>query len=328
MRWVRRFVILLVVLAAGAVAATLWMGLEFGDQPTQALTPASDVKFVDANGIHFAYLEEGTGPLVLLMHGYPETARSWAVVQHKLAAAGYRVVAPYMRGYPPSGFAADGNYSVATLGQDITALIDALGESKAIVVGHDWGASAAYAAATAHPEKVTALVTIAIPHARAFAGDPTLFLSAPHFVYYQAPWSERLVWSRDFAHIDSIYRQWASPTYTPTREVLDDIKSTLRAPGAVQGALSYYWGLFKAGGLDPKAGERTISVPSLVIAGADDGAVKSDRFAKARGAFLARYEYVEIPNAGHFPQLEAGDKTADAIIAFLKSEPAPANNAN
>ena len=137
MRWVRRFLVLLVVLAAGALAATLWMGLEFGEQPTQALTPASDVKFVDANGIHFAYIEEGSGPLVLLFHGYPETARSWSVVQHRLAAAGYRVVAPYMRGYPPSGFAADGNYSVATLGQDVVALIDVLGEQQAVIVGHD-----------------------------------------------------------------------------------------------------------------------------------------------------------------------------------------------
>ncbi len=317
MRWVRRFIFLLIVVGGVAVGATLWMGLEFGAQPTQMLTPASDVKFVDANGIHFGYVEEGTGPLVLLLHGYPETARSWATVQYRLAAAGYRVVAPYMRGYPPSSFAADGNYSVAALGQDVVALIDALGEKQAIVVGHDWGATAVYSAATEHPEKIVALVTLAIPHARAFAGDPTLFLDAPHFIYYQAPWAERLVWSHNFAHIESIYRQWAAPTYVVPADVIADIKTTLRAPGAVEGALSYYWALFKPGGLDPKAGERTINVPALVIAGGADGAVNAARFAKARPAFTARYEYVEIPGAGHFPQLEAGDKVADAIVAFL-----------
>jgi len=144
-------------------------------------------------------------------------------------------------------------------------------------------------------------------------------LNAPHFIYYQAPWSERLVWSHNFAHIESIYRQWASPKYQAPAEVLEDIKTTLRAPGGVRGALSYYWGLFKPGGLDPKAGEMTINVPTLVIAGADDGAVTAERFAKARGAFLARYEYVELPDAGHFPQLEAGEKTADAIVGFLKA---------
>ena len=183
-----------------------------------------------------------------------------------------------------------------------------------------FSATAVYAAATAHPEKIKALISLAIPHPRGFAGDPTLFLAAPHFIYYQAPWAERLVWSHDFAHIESIYHQWAAPGYVAPHAVLDDIKTTLRAPGAVHGALSYYWGLFKAGGLDPKASEHTIGVPALVIAGAEDGALKSDRFAKARSAFLARYQYVEIPGAGHFPQLEAGDKVADAIIAFLKSE--------
>jgi len=87
------------------LGSALWMGLEFGARPPESLvtfTPAADVKFVDANGIHFGYIEEGTGPLVLLFHGYPETARSWAAVQHKLAAAGYRVVAPSLRGYPPT----------------------------------------------------------------------------------------------------------------------------------------------------------------------------------------------------------------------------------
>jgi pimeloyl-ACP methyl ester carboxylesterase len=319
MRWLRRLFILLIVLAIGAAGSWFWMGLELGEQPTQALTPASDVKFVEANGVRFAYLEEGAGPLVLLLHGYPETARSWSTVQHRLAAAGYRVVAPYMRGYPPSGLPANGDFSVTALGEDAAALIGALGSSRAIVVGHDWGASAALSVATNHPEMVQTLVTIAIPHPRSFAGDPSLFLDAPHFVYYQAPWAERLVWSHDFAHIDSIYRQWASPKYQAPRDVLDDIKASLRAPGGVRGALSYYWGLFKPGGLDPKAGERTISVPSLVMAGADDGAVSTARFAKARGAFLGRYQYVEIAGAGHFPQLEAGEQTADAILAFLNA---------
>jgi pimeloyl-ACP methyl ester carboxylesterase len=322
MRWIRWLIALVVVLALGAAGAWCWMGLEFGEQPTRPLQAASDVKFVNANGIRFAYLEQGHGPLILLLHGYPETARSWVSVQSKLAAAGYHVVAPYMRGYPPSGFAGDGDYRATALGADAIALIKALGEIHAVVIGHDWGAAAAYIAATEHPENVSALVTLAIPHPKSFAGDPTLFLDAPHFVYYQTPWAERLVWSHNFAHIESIYRQWASPQYHVSPDVLEDIKSTLRAPGAVDGALSYYWALFKPGGLDPKAGERTISVPTLVIAGADDGAVKSGRFAKARGAFLARYEYVELPGVGHFPQLEAGDKVAEAIIAFLNTEPA------
>ena len=108
---------------------------------------------IAANGVTFAYLTEGKGPLVLLLHGFPDTAHSWDRVIPALAAAGYRVVAPFMRGYHPTQIPADGQYDTDTLGRDALALISALGEEKAIVVGHDWGASAAYSAATLGPEQ-------------------------------------------------------------------------------------------------------------------------------------------------------------------------------
>ncbi len=208
MRWLRRLFVFLVILGLAATGYAWWAGIEFGPRPPGSLKQVeigSDLKFIEANAIRFAYTEEGQGPLILLFHGYPETARSWKIVQHRLAGAGYRVVAPYMRGYPPTAFAHD--YSVPALGQDIVALIDALGAKSAIVIGHDWGASAAYAAAAAAPEKITKLVAIALPHARALAGDPSVFLEAPHFLYYQLPWAERLVWSNDFAHIKRLYRE-------------------------------------------------------------------------------------------------------------------------
>src|SRR5262245_13188021 len=119
MRWLIRLGVVLAVLAGLGVGYALSLGMEFGARPESSLKPiaaAPDVKFIDANGVRFAYIEEGQGPLVLLFHGYPETARSWKVVQQRLAAAGYRVIAPYMRGYPPSGFADD--YAVPTLGRD------------------------------------------------------------------------------------------------------------------------------------------------------------------------------------------------------------------
>lgn len=323
--WLLRIVgglVLLGLLAAGGVAVTT---LEFGERPASSLQPieiAPDVKFIEANGIRFAYIEEGQGPLVLLFHGYPETARSWKGVQQRLAASGYRVVAPYMRGYPPTSFAADGDYGVSTLGRDVAALIDALGAQSAIVVGHDWGATAVYSAAAENPEKISRLVAVAVPHSRSFAGDPTIFLNAPHFLYYQLPIAERLVWSHDFAHIEWIYRQWASKHYQPPPEVMADIKTTLRVPGATASVLGYYWSLFKR---DPAeleaAAARTIAVPTLVIAGAEDGAVSRERYEKARGAFTGPYEYVELADVGHFPQFEAPERTADAIVAFLRANP-------
>src|SRR5262245_60197892 len=103
LRWLILFVGVLVLLGLLAVGSLAVTTLEFGERPASSLRPieiAPDIKFIEANGIRFAYIEEGQGPLILLFHGYPETARSWKVVQQRLAAAGFHVVAPYMRGYP------------------------------------------------------------------------------------------------------------------------------------------------------------------------------------------------------------------------------------
>jgi len=141
----------------------------------------------------------------------------------------------------------------------------------------------------------------------------------PHFLYYQFPWARRLVWSNDFAHIDRIYALW-SPGFEPPRDAVEDIKATLRAPGAIDGALGYYWSLFQATAADRnRAANSSILVPSLIIAGTADGAVNKARFEKARSAFSGTYTYVGLEGVGHFPQLEAPDKVSDAIVTFLRS---------
>lgn len=279
---------------------------------------AEELKYVEANGITFAYLEEGEGPLVLLFHGYPETARSWAGVQSRIAAAGYRVVAPFTRGYPPTTVSETGDYSVRALGQDALALIAALGEDQAILIGHDWGASTVYEAATAEPSKVTKLVALSVPHARAVADDPSIFLEAPHFLYYQLPFIRTWVAMNDFSHIEGIYQAWA-PTYDVPESELADIKQTMGEPEALDGILGYYWALFDADLNEGRASsaDSDITVPTLVIAGDMDGAVSIDRYALAEPAFTGGYKFEALQEIGHFPQLEAPEKVADLIIDFL-----------
>lgn len=280
---------------------------------------AEELKYVDANGITFAYLEEGEGPLVLLFHGYPETARSWGAVQSQIAGAGYRVVAPFTRGYPPTSFSEAGDYSVRALGEDAIALIGALGEEKAILIGHDWGASTVYEAATADLSKVVKLVALSVPHARAVADDPSIFLEAPHFLYYQLPFIRQWVAMNDFSHIDGIYQAWA-PTFDVPEAELIDIKEAMGKPGAVDGILGYYWSLFDGEVNEGRASsaQTDILVPTLVIAGDADGAVSIDRYALAEPAFTNGYQFEALNDIGHFPQLEAPEKVADLIIEFLK----------
>src|SRR3569623_2520646 len=98
--------------------------------------------FIEANGVRFGYLEQGKGPLVLFVHGFPDTAYTRDKVMDAVAAEGFRSVAPFTRGYWPRE--AKGPYDSDTLGADLIALIEALGEDKAIIVGHDWGASVVF----------------------------------------------------------------------------------------------------------------------------------------------------------------------------------------
>src|SRR3954463_2320633 len=140
------------------------------------------MKSVRANGLDVAYLEEGTGPLVVLLPGFPDTAYTWDATMAALAAAGYRAVAPFLRGYHPTEIPKDAAYDMDTLGRDALALIKALGAQNAIVVGHDWGATAAYTATSMDPYRVRLLVTVAIPHPRSIKPTPAASWRLRHFL--------------------------------------------------------------------------------------------------------------------------------------------------
>src|SRR5258708_5383113 len=131
---------------------------------------AGEVKtrVVRASGIDFHLLEMGSGPLVLCLHGFPDTAHSFRHQMPALSDAGYHVVAPFMRGYAPTGPAPDGRYDLGALAEDAINLIDALGEKEAIVFGHDWGAVASYQAAASAPNRVRKLITAAVPYGTNF----------------------------------------------------------------------------------------------------------------------------------------------------------------
>ena len=162
---------------------------------------------VIANDINFHYLEMGEGPLVLCMHGFPDHAYSFRHLLPDLARAGFRAVAPFMRGYAPTEAPKDGRYQGALLCRDVLALIGALGAERAYLVGNDWGAGAVSGAAVLEPEKVAKLVTLASGRA-----DETLRMSFQflrgtwHGFYFQLPQAERTVAYDDFAFIEDWWR--------------------------------------------------------------------------------------------------------------------------
>jgi pimeloyl-ACP methyl ester carboxylesterase len=119
---------------------------------------------VTANDVDFAYLESGAGPLALCLHGFPDSAWSYRFLLPALAGAGYRAVAPFMRGYAPTAVPADGRYQTAALALDACGLHEVLGgDGDAVIVGHDWGAIATYTAANHEPDRWRRVVTMAVP---------------------------------------------------------------------------------------------------------------------------------------------------------------------
>ena len=196
---------------------------------------------VKANGIDFAYLEEGRGPTVFLLHGYPDNAHTWSHQIPALAAAGYRVVAPFLRGYPPTEIPEGGYYGRSTLALDVKELILALGGGEPVfLVGQDWGAGITYNVIAAFPELVRRAVAMAIPHAaqirRTLLASPKHVHEAFHWWFFQLPGlPEAAILANDMAFIDYLWNDW-SPGHEDAAHIAE-IKRMLARPGALAATL-------------------------------------------------------------------------------------------
>lgn len=234
---------------------------------------------VKANGLEFAYLELGAGPLVLLMHGFPDNAYTWEQQMRALADAGYRAVAPFLRGYPPTEIPERGYYDAATLAVDARELIKELNAGEpAYVVGNDWGTLITYTLGRVFPEVVRRAVVTAIPYPPAATGllaAPDLLQHYFHVWFHQMPsLPEAAIPLNDFAYVDYLWHLWEPGFEDPDH--LARVKRTLSAPGALTAALGYYRAVFDPARSDPALADITgklggpIDVPMLVIFGKDD----------------------------------------------------------
>ncbi len=282
---------------------------------------------VQVNGLRLAVEVTGAGPLVLCLHGFPDTAETFAELSPRLVQAGYRVAVPSMRGYAPSGRPSDGDYSVAALGRDALGLIHALGETRAAVIGHDWGAAAGYAAAALAPNTVRALVAAAVPHLPRFLRTSARQLRRSWYMgFFQLPAaSDAIVRRQDFAFIERLWRSW-SPGWAFSAADIAPVKTCFRQPGSLAAALGYYRALPAALVAPAQAADRrvllgNIDVPTLAIAGADDGCIGAEMFRGQDRWFLRDYAQAVLPNAGHFMHREQPEAFAAAVLEFLARHP-------
>lgn len=280
---------------------------------------------VVANGIRYAFLEQGEGPLLLLLHGFPDNAHSWERQITVFARAGYRVVAPFLRGYPPTEIAPGAYYDRATLAQDIAALIDALGGgAPADLVAQDWGAAVAYGVLGAFPEKVRRAVLLAVPHPvqirRTLKRSPKHVLRSFHWFLFQLPWlPEALCRAGNFAFIEFLWWLW-SPQYRD-REHVARIKRMLAEPGAMEATLAYYRAALKPAFQDPALAQlrsrldRPTPVPTLVACGSRD--MRREMLPEQGEFFTGPYEWTTVEGAGHFLHREKPDEVNRLVLDWL-----------
>jgi pimeloyl-ACP methyl ester carboxylesterase len=273
------------------------------------------VKTVQANGLRFGYLEWGdtTKPLVLMAHGFPDSPHAWTELGSAVAAAGYWVVAPFLRGYSPSE-AGPRDTTSEDLANDGAAWVGAFGREKAHLVGHDWGAELAYGAVGVAPEKFWSLTAVAIPHRVRLAFTWKMAWGLRHFGSLSLPWAEARFAKDDFAELEMLTRRW-SPTWTFTKEDLAPVKACFRAPGTVHAALGYY----RAAALrSPAFLKPKVKVPTLIIAGLDDPAVAVRDYESTRGHFEAGFEVLPV-RGGHFCHRESPQPVIAGLIKHLQN---------
>ncbi|MCW2666302.1 MAG: alpha/beta hydrolase fold protein [Frankiales bacterium] len=277
------------------------------------------------NDLDMAYLELGSGPLVVLLHGFPDTAWGWSPLMADLAGAGYRAVAPFMRGYAPTAVPADGLSPMSAWVADVLALREQLaGDEPSVVVGHDWGAFAAYGVASHAPHAWRRVVTASVPPASVMgerAGDYDQLKRFWYQYLFLQPAAEAVVAADDFAFLTRLWSDW-SPGLDASAPLLA-VKDALRDPANLSAALSTYRCLYDQELAGPQFADHALAVflphpqPTLYLHGADDGCIAADVLGPTQQALPAGSAVQLIAGAGHFLQYEQPAVVSRLVLDFL-----------
>jgi pimeloyl-ACP methyl ester carboxylesterase len=286
---------------------------------------------VSANGIRLHTVESGQGPLVVLLHGFPEFWWSWRHQLVGLADAGFRVVAIDLRGYgesdkPPRG------YDLWTLAGDAAGLIRALGERRAMVVGHGWGGLIGWTLAALHPRLVSSLVVLGAPHPLAlrramWADARGQGRACGHAFGFQVPkLAERSLRADAGLRVERIMRDWSGPEWSAAPEfpeVLRRNRSAMLVPGVAHSALEYYrWAIRSQvrgeGRRFASELSRVIETRVLQVHGAQDPCLL-ETTARRSHRWAGRYDYRVLDECGHFPHEEAPQASTELIADFLST---------
>jgi len=326
--------------------------------PKTTPSPIDGVSFrmIETNGINLRVAEMGEGPLVVLVHGWPESWYSWRHQIPAIAAAGYHVIAPDMRGYGGSDKpAAVAYYDITRLTGDIVGLLDAYGAEKAIIIGHDWGSIVTWNSVLLHPDRFSAMIAMSVPNSGRASSPPTIGMKAAnaggenfyYILYHQEPGVAEAEYDSDPRGLLS--RLYASPT-TPrdpptvtdpkrsaggwiprlgkpkelpswlTAADLDYLVSEFSRAG-FRGGVNYYRNMDRNWEITPQLTGARIKAPVGFLAGEEDIVIRGAK-ADALRASMSRVAddlrgVTLVPGAGHWIQQEKPQETNAFILDFL-----------
>jgi pimeloyl-ACP methyl ester carboxylesterase len=267
-------------------------------------------------------VEAGDGPLVVLLHGFPECWYSWRHQLPALAEAGFRAVAADLRGYnttqPPTGVK---SYRVRALLEDLAGLIEALGTGPVFLAGHDWGGVLAWRLAATRPELVRKLAILNAPHPSAMRRElwrnPAQWLRSWYVLVFQLPWlPERMLSRADFASLDRI---WRRQPVNPAAFSAEDIANYKRAFGGASGLtgpLHYYRAALRYPA-DLNAPPQEVSMPTLLIWGLQDIAL-GPRLTRGLDAWVPNLRVMLLEDASHWVQQDAPQRVNQALIEHFR----------
>lgn len=277
-----------------------------------------------ANGLDFHWVERGEGPAVVLLHGFPENWWSWRYQLGPLANAGFRVIAPDLRGYNETE--KKGPYDLDTLAKDVAELIKAAGVEKAHVVGHGWGGAVTWRVASAHPEVVDRVAVLNCPHpARMFDAlrtSPAMLKKSWYFLFFQLPWLPELLIAQDrAARLMRVYRSHTRDHDHFTSAELQPFVDALDRPGASKAMLGAYRAVFTQA---LKDGFRlgaypTIHAEVLLLFARNDGELRYEELVSGMEKYAPKLKVQGFDQCGRFLHAETPQPVNDALLKFLVS---------